>query len=157
MGSFGTEPQQAVVSCFSILLIARSCTHDIYVYSGVGSRLGSSSAEIECSNESSGQHTAGECAFHARRATGLFAETARARRWVSSELVLTENPGRFLYLEQDDLQEKFPRFNNTCITAVLLYQYRHYCRRPPWEKRKKRDYDHTRPESYPNPSWNAMG
>ena len=53
------------------------------------------------------------------------AETAGARRWVSSELVLTENPGRFHYLEQSDLQEKFPRFN-MCITAVLLYQYRHY-------------------------------
>ena len=30
MGSFGTEPQQAVVSWFC-LLIARSCTHDIYM------------------------------------------------------------------------------------------------------------------------------
>ena len=34
-----------------------------------------------------------------------------------------------------DLQEKFPRFKNMCITAVLLYQYRH-CGRPPWEKRE---------------------
>ena len=30
MGSLGTEPQQAVVSWFS-LLMARSCTHDIYM------------------------------------------------------------------------------------------------------------------------------
>ena len=30
MGSFGTEPQQAVVSWFS-LLIARSCMHVIYM------------------------------------------------------------------------------------------------------------------------------
>ena len=37
---------------------------------------------------------------------------------MSSELVPTENPGRFHYLEQGDLQEKFPRFNNMCITAV---------------------------------------
>ena len=37
---------------------------------------------------------------------------------------------------------KFPRFNNMCITSVLLYQYRH-CRRPPREKRKERDYDHS--------------
>ena len=113
----------------------------LYVCCGVGWRLGSSSAQIECSNESSGQHTASEGASHARRATGL-AETAGAGRWVSSESVPTENPRRFHYLEQGDLQEKFPRFNNMCVTAVLLYQYRH-CRRPPWEKRKIRDYDHS--------------
>ena len=90
---------------------------------------------------------------HARRAPGL-AERAGARRWVSNELVPTENPRRFHYLRQDDLQEKFPRFN-VCITAVLLYQYSHYCRRPPWEKRKMHGYDHTRPKPYPNPNWNA--
>ena len=49
-----------------------------YVYSGVGGRLGSSSAQIECSNENSGQHTAIEGASHARRATGP-AETAGSR------------------------------------------------------------------------------
>ena len=65
-------------------------------------------------------------------------------------------PGAFSLLEQGDLQEKFLRFN-MCITTVLLYQYRHYCRRPPWEKWKIRDHDHTRPEPYPNPNWNAMG
>ena len=69
-------------------------------------------------------------------------QTGGAGRWVSSESVPTENPRRFHYLEQGDLQEKFPRFNNMCVTAVLLYQYRH-CRRPPWEKRKIRDYDHS--------------
>ena len=68
----------------------------------------------------SGQHTESECASHARRATGL-AETAGTRRWVSSELVPTENPGRFHYLEQGDLQEKFPRFNNMSSSVVLLY------------------------------------
>ena len=97
--------------------------------------------KIECSNESSGQYTASEVASHARQATGL-AETAGAGRWVSSESVPTENPRRFQYLEHDDLQENFPRFNNMCTTAVLLCQYRH-CRRPPWEKRKIRDYDHS--------------
>ena len=106
---------------------------------GVGWRLGSAGAEIECSNESSGQHTASEGVSRARRATEL-AETAGAGRWVSSESVPTENPRRFQYLEHDDLQENFPRFNNMCTTAVLLCQYRH-CRRPPWEKRKIRDYD----------------
>ena len=140
MCSFGTEPQQAVVSWFSLLLIARSCMHDIYVCCGVGWRLGSSSAEIECSNESSGQHTASECASHPRRTTGL-AETAGARRWVSSKLVSTEKPERLHYLEQGDLHEKFPRFNNIYYCCTLLYQYRH-CRRPPWEKRKIRYYDH---------------
>ena len=58
-------------------------------------------------------------------------QTAGARRWVSSELVPTENPGRSRYIEQGDLQDMFPRFN-MCITAVLLYQYRPCCRRPPW-------------------------
>ena len=126
--------------------------YDIYVCCGVGSRLESSSAEIGCSNESSGHHTASECTSHARRVTGL-ADTAGARQWVSSELVPTENPGRFHYLQQGDLQENFPRFN-MCISPVLLYQYRHYCRQPPWEKRKIRDHD-TRPEPYPNPNWNV--
>ena len=51
-----------------------------------------------------------------KRATGL-AETAGAQRWVSSELVPAENPGRFHCLEQGDLQETFTRFN-MCITAV---------------------------------------
>ena len=49
-----------------------------------------------------------EGASHARRAAGL-AETAGAGRWVSSEPVATENPGRFHYLEQGDLQQKFPK------------------------------------------------
>ena len=40
--------------------------------------------------------------------------------------VPTENPRFFHYLEQSDLQEKFPMFNNMRITAVLLYQYRHF-------------------------------
>ena len=126
--------------------------HDIYVCCGVGWRLGSSSAEIECSNESSGQHTASECASHPRRTTGL-AETAGARRWVSSELVSTENPGRLHYLEQGDLHEKFPRFNNMCITSVLLDIIVDGRR----GKRKVRDYDPTRPEPYSNPDWNAIG
>ena len=104
---------------------------------GVGRRLGSSSAQIECSNESSKQQIG---ASPARRATGL-AETARAGRWVSMELVPTENPRYFHYLKQGDLQAKFPSFN-LCITAVLLYQYRH-CRRPPWQKRKICDRHHS--------------
>ena len=99
----------------------RSCMHDICVCCGVGGRLASSNADIESLNESSGQYTSSKCASRARRVTGL-AETAGARRWVSSELVSTENPGRFNYLEQGDLQEKFPRFNNMCISAVLPYQ-----------------------------------
>ena len=51
--------------------------------------------------------------------------TAGAGRWVSSKSVPTENPRRFHYLEQSDLQEKFSMFN-MCINAVLLYQYRHF-------------------------------
>ena len=39
---------------------------------------------------------------------------------------------------------KFSMFNNMCITAVLLYQYTgRHCRRPPWEKRKIHDCDHS--------------
>ena len=96
--------------------------HDIYMCCGVGLGLECSSAEIECSNERSGQHTASECASRARRATGL-AETAGAGRWVPSESVPTETPGIFHYLAQGDLRGKLPRFNSMCITAVLLYQY----------------------------------
>ena len=92
----------------------------IYLCCGVGWRFRSSRAQIECSNESSGQHTASVGASHTRRATGL-AETAGAGRWVSSESVPTENPRSFHYLQQGDLQEKFPRFNMR-IAAVLLYQ-----------------------------------
>ena len=91
--------------------------------------------------KNSGQHTASKGASQPRRATG-FAETAGAGRWVSSESVPTQNPRHFHYLEQGYLQEKFPRFNNMCIIAVLLYQCRH-CRRLPWEKRKIRDCDHS--------------
>ena len=69
-------------------------------------------------------------------------QTGGAGRWVSSESVPTENPRRFHYLEQGDLQEKFPRFNNMCVTAVLLYQYRR-CRPLPWEKRQICDNDHS--------------
>ena len=61
-----------------------------------------------------------EGAFNARRATGL-PETAGAGQWVSSESVPTENQGRFHYLEQDNLQEKFPRFKKHvyhCCIAV---------------------------------------
>ena len=112
----------------------RSCMHDICVCCGVGGRLASSNADIESLNESSGQYTSSKCASRARRVTGL-AETAGARRWVSSELVPTENPGRFHYLEQGDLQEMFQGL--TCV--LLLYcriPGRYYCRRPSWEKRK---------------------
>ena len=38
-------------------------------------------------------------------------ETAGAGRWVWSESVPTENPRRFQYLEQGDLQEKLSSFN----------------------------------------------
>ena len=38
-------------------------------------------------------------------------ETAGAGRWVWSESVPTENPRRFHYLEQGDLQEKLSSFN----------------------------------------------
>ena len=65
---------------------------------GVGGRLGSSSAQIDGSNESSGQHAVIEGASYARRATEL-AETAGAGRWVSSQSVPTENPGRLHYLD----------------------------------------------------------
>ena len=113
----------------------------ICVCCGVGLRLGSLSAQIECSNESSRQDTANESASHARRTTGLV-ETAGAGRWVSSESAPTENPRHFHYLEQGYLQETSPRFDNMCITAVLLYQCRHR-RRPLWEERKVRDSDHS--------------
>ena len=66
--------------------------------------------KLECSNESSGQHTASEGASHARRATGL-ADAAGAGRRVWNESVPTENPRRFHYLEQGDLQEKFSSSN----------------------------------------------
>ena len=111
-----------------------------YVCFGFGWRLGSSSAQIERSNESSGQQNASEDASHARQATGI-AETAGAGRWVSTESVPTENSRRFHYLEQGDLK-KSSQGLTTRIAAVLLYQYTH-CRRPPWKKRKIRYFDHS--------------
>ena len=50
--------------------------------------------KLECSKESSGQHTASEGVSQSRRATGL-AETTGAGRWVWSESGPTENPRRF--------------------------------------------------------------
>ena len=116
MGSFGTKQQQAVVSWLS-LLITRSCMHDICEF-WRWLRLGSSTAQIECSNENSGQHTASEVASHARQATGL-AETAGTGRWVSSESVPTENPRRFHYLEDKAIFMKSSQGSTTCV--VLLY------------------------------------
>ena len=95
-------------------------------------------------------NTQREGASHEGRATGT-AETAGAGRWVSSESVPTENPRRFHYLEQSDLQEKLSRFDNMCITAILLYQHTsRRCRRPPWKKRKYVIVT-TRPELNPQP------
>ena len=54
-------------------------------------------------------NTQREGASHEGRATGT-AETAGAGRWVSSESIPTENPGRSHYLEKRNLQEKFLRF-----------------------------------------------
>ena len=106
------------------LLIAISYMHDICVF-----RYWLKTWKLERPNRvlkrKSGQHTASEGASHARRAAGL-AETAGAGWWVSSKSVPTENPRRFHYLEQSDLQEKFSMFSNMCITAVLQYQYRHF-------------------------------
>ena len=93
-----------------------------------------------CSNESSGQHTSNEGASHARRATGL-AKTAGAGQWASSGTVPTENPRRLHYLEHGDLREKFPRFKNVCITAVLLYHSIDIVDGRRGKKRKIRDYD----------------
>ena len=74
--------------------------HDIYVFSGWLNTW-----KLECSNESSGQHTASEGASRSKRATGL-ADTAGARGRVWSESVPTEDPMRFHYLDQGDLQKK---------------------------------------------------
>ena len=90
--------------------------------------------KIESSNESSGQYTASEVASHARQATGL-AETAGAGRWVSSESVPTKNPRRFHHLEQMAIFKKRSQGLTTCISALLLYQYRH-CGRPQWKNEK---------------------
>ena len=77
--------------------------------------------KLECTKESPRKNATSDGASHARRATGL-AETAGARRRVSSETAPTENPRRYNYLEQGDLQEKFPRLNNIlahyCCIAV---------------------------------------
>ena len=51
-----------------------------YMCLGVTEDFGSSSSQIEFSNESSGQHTACEGVSHARRATDL-AKPAGAGRW----------------------------------------------------------------------------
>ena len=71
--------------------------------------------KLECSNESSWQHTASEAASYSRRATGL-ADTAGAERWMWSESVPMENPTPFDYLEQGDLKEKFSSFNSMFYT-----------------------------------------
>ena len=65
-----------------------------------------------------------------------------AGRRMSSEFVPTEGSRRFHYFDQGGPPETFLRFNDMCITAAMLYQYRH-CGRPPWGKRKTRDYDHS--------------
>ena len=74
---------------------------------------------------------------------GLQRQRERDGRW-RGKSVPTENPRCFHYFEQSDRQEKFSMFNIMCITAVLLYQYRHFDGRR--GKNEIRDCDHPRPE-----------
>ena len=132
MGSFGTEPQQAIVSWFC-LLIARSCVHVICVFWRWLKTWKLERSKSSARTKAPG-NTASEVASHARQATGL-AETAGAGRWVSSESVPTENPRRFHNLEQMAIFKKRSQGLTTCISALLLYQYRH-CGRPQWKNEK---------------------
>ena len=62
-------------------------------------------------------------ASHARRATAL-AETEVAGQRVSSETFPTENRRHYHYLEQGDLQEKFPKLNMYyCCIAVRVWTF----------------------------------
>ena len=109
IGSIGRELQQAVVSwCY--LLIARSRMH---VCLGVDRRLGSSSAQRKAPGNTP-------------RATARPTQDGPRglqRQWrrESSETVPTENPRRHHYLEQGDLQGRFPRFNSLyyCSTTSI--------------------------------------
>ena len=85
-----------------LLLIARSCMHVRYFVCVLGS-----AEHLEARVLKSSPQT--KAPGNTRRAKAR--ETAGAGRWVWSESVPTENPRRFHYLEQGDLQEKLSSFN----------------------------------------------
>ena len=130
---FGTKLRQAVVSWFS-LLIARSGLNDM-LWSWL------KTWKLERSNRVRKRKL--QATHRERRRVPRKMGDGDCRNSVSGT-VGVERIGYdrvfFHILEHFDLQEKFPSFDNMCITAVLLYQYRH-CRPSPWEKRKIRDYD----------------
>ena len=139
MGSLGTEPQQAVVSWFSSL-IARSCMHHICVFwrwqktwklersnRVLKRKLRATHRELRRVPRKTGD---GACRYSGSVTVGV------------ERIGSDGKPEVFSLFRARPSSRKFPRFNNMCITSVLLYQYRH-CRRPPREKRKKRDYDHS--------------
>ena len=144
MDYFGTEQQQAVVS-WLYLLIAISCMHNdirsIWVLAlaeDLEARALKSSARTKAPG-----NTPRAKSRPTAQATRL-AETAGAGRGVSSESVPTENPRPFHNLEQKAIFKKISQ-GSTCV--LLLYccttvVYRPFGR-PPWEKRKIRDYDHS--------------
>ena len=87
--------------------------------------------KLECSNESSWQHTASEGASNSRLGTGL-ADTAGAGRWVWNESVPMENPRRSINLSKAIFKrscQALTTCNYICITGCLLYcgiyEYRH--------------------------------
>ena len=136
MGYLRTEPHQAVVSWFC-LLIARSCMHDIMCILEF--------AELERPNRVLKRKLRATHRERSRvpRQTGDGACKDSGSGAVGVERICSDGKPEALssFRAKGDLQEKFPRFN-MCITAVLLYQYRH-CRRPPWQKRNICDYHHS--------------
>ena len=133
MGSFGAEQQQAVISLFS-LSIARSCMHGI-----CGFWRWLKTWKLECSNR-----------VLKRKLRATHRERSRVPRQIGDGACRDSGNGAVgverigsdgkpeafsQFKAKGDHQEKFPRFKNMCITAVLLYQYKH-CGRPPWENEK---------------------
>ena len=140
MGSFGTEPQQAVVSWF-FLLIVRSCMHEINMcVVALAEDLEARALKSSAQTKSPGNTPRAEARPTQDGRRGLQRQRerdggCRANRFrrKTRGVFITENKVIF---------KKGSQPFKMCITDVLLYQYR-YCRRPPWEKREIRDYDHS--------------
>ena len=140
MGSFGTEPQQVVVSWFFIL-ITRSCMHDMYMCvvalaedlkaralkSGIQTKAPGNTPRAKARPTQDGQR-------------GLQRQRERDGGWRANRF-RQKIRGFFISWNKATLKKSSQDFT-TCVLTLYCCTSRHR-RRPPWEKRKIRDYDHS--------------
>ena len=151
MGSFGTEPQQVVVSWFFIL-ITRSCMHDMYMCvvalaedlkaralkSGIQTKAPGNTPRAKARPTQDGQR-------------GLQRQRERDGGWRANRF-RQKIRGFFISWNKATLKKSSQDFT-TCVLTLYCCTSRHHCRRPPWEKRKIRDMTTVDP----NPTQTLIG